>query len=71
LATLNDGYDPYSGKTFCSGCGEFEAFDTFEELMSAWKKQVQFYTKATIMIDTAIDMALEVNVPDVICSALV
>jgi formate C-acetyltransferase len=71
LATLNNGHDPYSGKTFCLGCGNLEKFDTFEELMSAWKKQIQFYTKATVMIDTAIDTALEENVPDVICSALV
>ena len=71
LATLNNGYDPYSGKTFCLGCGNLESFDTFEELMNAWKKQIQFYTKATVMIDTAIDTALEENVPDVICSAFV
>jgi len=71
LAALNDGYDSHSGKTFCKGSGTFLNFETFDEVMKAWKEQVEFYAKATVMIDTAVDTALEENVPDVLCSALV
>jgi formate C-acetyltransferase len=39
--------------------------------MEAWKKQIRFYARATVMVDTAVDSALEELVPDVLCSALV
>jgi len=71
LASLNNGYDAYSGKTFCSGSGSLEELDTFDDLMNEWKRQIQFYAKATVMIDTAVDTALEENVPDIVCSAFV
>ena len=71
LAGLNDGYDTESKKTFCSGIGKLEEFQSFEDVLAAWKKQVEFYARATVAIDTAVDIALEENVPDVICSAFV
>jgi formate C-acetyltransferase len=39
--------------------------------MMAWKDQIKFYTKASVEIDTAVDIALEELVPDVLCSAFV
>lgn len=39
--------------------------------MAAWEKQVRFYTRATVEIDTAVDTALEETVPDILCSAFV
>jgi formate C-acetyltransferase len=39
--------------------------------MMAWKDQIKFYTKASVEIDTAVDMAIEELVPDVLCSAFV
>ena len=39
--------------------------------MEAWKKQVKFYAKATVAIDTAVDLAIEENVHDILCSAFV
>ena len=71
LAALNNGRDPTSGKTFCESSGRLEDFNSFDELMQAWRKQVEFYARATVAIDTAVDTALEENVPDVICSAFV
>jgi formate C-acetyltransferase len=71
LAAMNNGLDEMSGKTFHSGSGNFEDFTKFEELMLAWKNQVEFYTRATIEIDTAADLALEELVPDILCSAFV
>lgn len=71
LASLNDGYDTQSGRTFFKGIGRLEEFSNFEDVMKAWKRQVELYTMATVSIDTAVDIALEENVPDVICSAFV
>jgi pyruvate formate-lyase/glycerol dehydratase family glycyl radical enzyme len=71
LAALRNGFDSMSGKTFCPGTGSLEELGTFDQVMAAWEKQVRFYTRATVEIDTAVDTALEENVPDILCSALV
>ncbi|MGQ9617213.1 MAG: glycyl radical protein [Spirochaetota bacterium] len=71
LATLNNGRDVMSGKSFCRGMGTLESFESFDALMKAWKAQIEFYTWATVAIDTAVDTALEENVPDIVCSAFV
>ncbi len=71
LAAMNNGHDTMSGKTFFPGTGQFEDFAGFGELMSAWKQQVSLYTKASVEIDTAADLAIEELVPDILCSAFV
>ncbi len=71
LATLRNGKDTVSGKTFCPGSGNLEDWTSFDELWRAWDRQLRFYTKATVAIDTAVDTALEENVPDILCSTLV
>jgi len=71
LAAMNNGLDSMSGKVFKSGNGRFEDFKSFNDLMEAWKIQVEFYTKATMEIDTAVDLALEEMTPDILCSAFV
>ena len=71
LAAMNNGMDEMSGKTFHPGTGNFKDFKSFNDMMLAWKNQVKFYTKATVEIDTAIDLAIEELVPDILCSAFV
>ena len=71
LAALANGRDSRSGRTFCPGTGRLEDFSSFDDVMKAWEKQVKFYAGATVAIDTAVDTALEENVPDILCSALV
>jgi pyruvate formate-lyase/glycerol dehydratase family glycyl radical enzyme len=71
LAALNDGYDSMSERTFHKGIGTLESFTCFDEVMAAWKEQVKFYTKVTVEIDAAADLALEELVPDILCSAFV
>jgi formate C-acetyltransferase len=71
LAAMNNGLDTMSGKIFHHGTGAFEDFANFDELMAAWKNQVEFYAKATVEIDRAADLALEELVPDILCSAFV
>ncbi len=46
-------------------------FTTFEEVMAAWDSQVRFFTRKSIEVETVVDTALEENVPDILCSALV
>jgi pyruvate formate-lyase/glycerol dehydratase family glycyl radical enzyme len=70
-AAMNDGKDLTSGKTFQKGIGCFKDFNSFDKVMKAWRKQVKFYAKATVMIDTAVDLAIEENVQDILCSAFV
>ena len=71
LASLRDGKDMNSGETFKKGNGNFVDFESFDQVMEAWKIQVQYYAKATVMIDTAVDLAIEENVHDILCSAFV
>jgi pyruvate formate-lyase/glycerol dehydratase family glycyl radical enzyme len=71
LAAMNNGLDTMSGKIFFKGTGSFEDFVSFEDMMNAWKKQIVSYTKASVEIDSAADLALEELVPDILCSAFV
>ncbi len=71
LAAMNNGLDTMTGKTFHQGTGKFQDFRNFDELMAAWKHQIEFYAKATVEIDAAADIALEELVPDILCSAFV
>lgn len=71
LAAMRNGYDSESGHTFHPGIGRFEDFASFDDMMQAWKEQIEFFTWATVAIDTVVDTAIEELVPDVLCSALV
>jgi formate C-acetyltransferase len=71
MASINGGLDNISGRTFHKGHGILNDFKKFEEVLEAWKDQIKYYTKATVAIDTAVDTALEENVPDILCSAFV
>ena len=71
LATLYNGHDRQSGKVFKQGIGNFSDFNSYEELFKAWQHQIKYYTQKTVEIDTAVDTAIEENVPDILCSAFV
>lgn len=71
LASLYNGLDRQSGKVFKKGLGNFSEFNSFEEVFKAWQHQIKYYTRKTVEIDTAVDTALEENVPDILCSAFV
>lgn len=70
LTVMNNGVDVTSGKRFVKGYGYFEDFKTFDELMSAWNKSLEELTRASVIVENAIDLASERDVPDVLCSAL-
>ena len=71
LASLNNGCDTMTNQTFKPGYGSLATFKSYDDLISAWKDQIEFYTRQTIEIDAAVDFALEELVPDVLCSAFV
>lgn len=71
LATLYNGLDRKSGKTFCLGTGHFAGFDSYNDLFNAWQHQIKYYARKTVEIDAAVDTAIEEHVPDIICSAFV
>ena len=68
LCSLDDGRDATTGLAFLPGTGRLADFADYEALMAAWRRQVAFYTRASVEIDTAVDSALEAEVPDILCS---
>lgn len=70
MTAMNDGIDPVSGKRFVEGNGHFKDMQSFEELQEAWDKTVRELTRMSVIVENAIDIGLENEVPDVLCSAL-
>ena len=70
MIAMNDGIDPVSGKRFVKGYGHFKEMKSFEELQDAWDKTVRELTRMSVIVENAIDIGLEREVPDVLCSAL-
>lgn len=71
LIAMNDGVDLTSGKRFAKGCGHFKNMKSYEELENAWDKVIRELTRMSVIVENAIDLAIEREVPDVLCSALV
>lgn len=70
LCVMNDGIDLTSGRRFVKGYGKFEDMTSFEELMEAWDKSIREFTRYSVIVENAIDLASEREVPDILCSAL-
>ena len=70
LITMNDGIDPTSGKRFTPGYGHFRDMKTYAELKEAWDKNLRYLTRMSVIVENAIDLSLEREVPDILCSAL-
>ena len=70
LITMNDGIDPASGKRFAPSFGHFVNMKSFDELKTAWDKTLRYLTRMSVIVENAIDLALEREVPDILCSAL-
>ena len=71
LASLHDGRDVTTGKIFCPGSGHFKDFTSFDQLMEAWRAQIRYYARQSVITDTCVDTALEELGPDILCSAFV
>lgn len=70
LAVMNNGIDMTSGIRFVKDYGSFRDMQSFDELMAAWDKAVREMTRASVVIENAVDIASEREVPDVLCSTL-
>ncbi|WP_086348000.1 glycyl radical protein [Candidatus Enterococcus clewellii] len=70
MIAMNDGIDPVSGKRFVKGYGHFKEMKSFEELQDVWDKTVRELTRMSVIVENAIDLGLERDVPDILCSAL-
>ena len=70
LIALNDGVDPDSGQRVCTGHGHFRDMETFDDVMRAWDAFVREFCRQAVVLDSAADMVIEQEVPDVLCSAL-
>ncbi|MCD8028288.1 MAG: glycyl radical protein [Erysipelotrichaceae bacterium] len=70
LIAMNDGIDVTTGKRFVKGCGHFTEMKSYDELLHAIEKTMRELTRMSVIVENAIDLALERDVPDVLCSAL-
>lgn len=70
LITMNNGIDPASGKRFAPSYGHFTQMTSYKELKGAWDKTLRYLTRMSVIVENAIDISLEREVPDILCSAL-
>lgn len=70
LAVMNDGVDVTSDKRFVKGYGYFRDMKSFEELQDAWDKSIREITRLSVIVENAVDLASERDVPDILCSTL-
>lgn len=70
LIAMNGGIDPVSGKRFTPNYGYFPEMQSFEELTTAFDETLRYLTKMSVIVENAIDLSLEREVPDILCSAL-
>ncbi len=70
LITMNNGVDPTSGRRFVTGYGGFRDFKTYDQLKEALEKTTRELTRMSVIVENAIDLAIERECPDILCSAL-
>ncbi|MBP3871493.1 MAG: glycyl radical protein [Faecalicoccus sp.] len=70
IAIMNNGIDMTSGVRFVTDRGNFRDMESFEQLMEAWDKGIREMTRASVVIENAVDIASEKEVPDILCSTL-
>lgn len=70
LMVMNNGVDMTSGKKFFEGSGYFKDMKSYEELEQAIEKAMRYLTRMSVIVENTIDLALERDVPDILCSAL-
>ncbi|MGC3956305.1 MAG: glycyl radical protein [Propionicimonas sp.] len=71
LTAMNNGVDPKSGERIATPVRHFTEMTDFDQLMEAWDITVREFQRHAVILDSAADLALEENVADILCSALV
>lgn len=70
LCCMNGGVDLTSGRRFTKDYGRFTQMTSYDELLSAWDKTIREMCRYSVIVENAIDLASERDVPDILCSAL-
>ena len=70
LIAMNDGIDMTTNKRFVKGYGYFKDMTSYDELKDAINNTVRELTRYSVITENAIDLALEREVPDILCSTL-
>lgn len=71
MIALNQGVDVTSGEKIFDTPVHFRDMTSFEQVWQAWVDTVKFFTPISVCLDSCADYALEMEVPDSLCSALV
>ena len=71
MIALNQGVDVTSGEKLYDTPLHFRDMTCFEQVWQAWVDTVKFFTPLSVTLDNCADYALELEVPDSLCSALV
>jgi len=70
MIALNDGLDIETGKRVYKGAGHFLDMESFKDVMRVWDRFIREFCRQSVILDSTADMALEQEVPDILCSAL-
>lgn len=54
---LNDGVDPATGKQLGPQTGDLTTFKTFEDVVTAYRKQMEYFVRLLVISDNAVDIA--------------
>lgn len=68
--TINDGLDKRTGYTLLNGNGSLKDFTDYTSLWKAWEKNIEYYTKLSVVSDKIADTML-LEYPDIFCSSLI
>jgi formate C-acetyltransferase len=68
---LNDGVDPLTGKQLGPRSGDLTSFNSFADVMAAYKEQMEYFVKLLVVSDNAVDIAHGQRAPLPFLSCLV
>jgi len=68
---IHGGRDPLTGLQMETSKGDLTRLLSFEDLVAAWRDQLNIYTRLHVAADNIIDQTLEEMVPNAFCSLLV
>ncbi|MDD3337749.1 MAG: glycyl radical protein [Lachnospiraceae bacterium] len=71
MIALNQGVDVTSGEKVYDANIHFRDMTSFDQVWKAWVDVIQYFTPISVSLDNCADYALEMEVPDSLCSALV
>ncbi len=71
LIAMNGGRDPKTGEQLAPEGPHFTEMTSFDQVMAAWDVTIREFQRHCVTLDACCDIALEENVADILCSALV